>query len=87
MKCDQLDVKQALAEWKYAHVDAGEGLATRGLDVLDGDGALAAVAFAVAARAVQLPEVLDGEAIDGHRAGAVVLDDLVLSSATQTYLV
>ena len=60
-----------------AHVDTSENLATRGLHVLDGDGALAAVALAVAAGTVELAEVLDGEAVNGHRRGAVVLDDLL----------
>jgi hypothetical protein len=62
-------------------VDAGEDLAARGLDVLDGDVALGAVALAVAARAVELAEVLRAEAVDGHRRGGVVLDDLVVGVA------
>ena len=67
-------------------VDAGEELAAGGLDVLDGDGALGAVALAVAARAVQLAEVLHAEAVDGHGRGAVVLDHLVLGAARSAAL-
>ena len=67
-------------------VDASEELAAGGLDVLDGDGALGAVALAVAARPVELAEVLDGEAVDGHGGGTVVLDDLVLGAAGSTAL-
>lgn len=62
-------------------VDAGEDLAAAGLDVLDGDGALAAVTLAVAAAAVQLAEVLHAEAVDGHGRGPVILDNLVLGVA------
>ena len=40
-----------------------------------------AVALAVAARAVQLAEVLRAEAVDGHGRGGVVLDDLVVGVA------
>lgn len=60
-------------------VDADEGLAVVGLDVLDHDVALAH-GLAVAAGAVQLAKVDDGEAVDGHGAQAVVLDDLVVGS-------
>jgi len=58
------------------YVDASEDLATGRLDVLNGHGAFAAVALAVAAGAVELAKVLNGEAIDGDAGGAVVLDDL-----------
>lgn len=64
-------------------VDADEHLATVGLDVLDDDVALAHD-LAVSAAAVQLAEVDDGEAVDGHRAKTVVLDDLVLSALGST---
>ena len=67
-------------------VDTSEELAAGGLDVLDGDGALGAVALAVTARPVELAEVLDGEAVDGHGGGTVVLDDLVLGAAGSTAL-
>lgn len=60
-------------------VDADQGLAVVGLDVLDDDVALAH-GLAVAAGAVQLAKVDDGEAVDGHGAQAVVLDDLVVGS-------
>jgi hypothetical protein len=62
-------------------VDASEDLAAGGLDVLDGDVALGAVALAVAAGAVELAEVLGAEAVDGDRGGGVVLDDLVVGVA------
>ena len=67
-------------------VDAGKKLAAGGLDVLDGNGALGAVALAVTAGPVELAEVLDGEAVDGHGGGTVVLDDLVLGAAGSTAL-
>lgn len=57
-------------------VDADEQLPAGGLDVLHHDVALGAL-LAVAARAVQLAEVGDLEAVDGHGARAVVLDHLV----------
>lgn len=60
-------------------VDADQGLAVVGLDVLDDDVALAH-GLAVAAGAVQLAKVDDGEAVNGHGAQAVVLDDLVVGS-------
>lgn len=60
-------------------VDADEQLAVVCLDVLDDDIALAHD-LAVAARAVQLAEVDDGEAVNGDGAQAVVLDDLVLGT-------
>lgn len=66
-------------------VDAGEELAVVGLDVLDDDVALDA-ALAVAARAVQLAEVHHGEAVDGHGALAVVLDNLVVGVLGTTAL-
>lgn len=62
-------------------VDSREDFAAGGLDVLDGDVAPGAVAFAVAARAVQLAEVLRAEAVDRHGRGRVVLDDLVVGVA------
>lgn len=58
-------------------VDARQDLSVVGLDVLDDDVALDAV-LAVAAGAVELAKVDDGEAVDGHGALAVVLDDLVV---------
>ena len=57
-------------------VDADEQLSAGGLDVLHHHVALGAL-LAVAARAVQLAEVGDLEAVDGDGAGAVVLDHLV----------
>jgi hypothetical protein len=65
-------------------VDAGQNFSTRGLDVLDGDGALGAVALAVSTGAVQFAEVEDAEAVDGHGRGAVVLDHLVFGVAGAT---
>lgn len=61
-------------------VDANEKLAVGGLDVLDDNVALGAL-LAVSARAVELTEVGDLEAIDGDGSGSVVLDDLVLSAS------
>lgn len=60
-------------------VDAHQSLAVIGLDVLDDDVALAH-GLAVAAGAVQLAEIDDGEAVNGHGAQAVVLDDLVVGA-------
>jgi hypothetical protein len=62
-------------------VNTSEDLSTGGLDVLDDNVALGAVALAVAARAVEFAEVLDAEAVDGDGGGTVVLDDLVLGVA------
>lgn len=59
-------------------VDADHLGDTLGLDVLDHDFAGTAVVGAVAAAAVELAGVDDGEVLDGDGALAVVLDDLVL---------
>lgn len=64
-------------------VDTGEELSAIGLDVLDGDSALAHL-LAVAARAVELAEGVDSEAVNGDRANTVVLDDLVISTLGTT---
>lgn len=65
-------------------VDTGEELAVVGLDVLHNNVA-SAHGLAVAARAVELAEVDSGEAINGDRSEAVVLNDLVLgASGTST---
>ena len=53
-------------------VDADHGLAVHGDDVADGHGALVHL-VAVAAGAVELAEVVDGEAVDGDVAADVVL--------------
>lgn len=69
-----------------AHVavdsDEGAGSADSG-DALDGDVALVHL-VAVSAGAVQLAEVVHGEAGDAHSAAAVVLDDLVLGTLGTT---
>ena len=57
-------------------VDAGEQVTRGGGDAVDGHVALVH-GVAVAAGAVQLAEVLDGEVGDGDSAGTVVLDDLL----------
>lgn len=57
-------------------VDAGKDVTLGGRDTVDGDVALVH-GVAVAARAVQLSEVLDGEVRDGDSTGSVVLDDLL----------
>jgi hypothetical protein len=62
-------------------VDASEDFSAGGLDVLDDNVALGAVALAVATGAVELAEVLDAEAVDGDGLGAVVLDDFVVGVA------
>lgn len=61
-------------------VDADEQLAGGGLDVLDNNVALGAL-LAVSARAVELAEVGDLEAVDSDGSGSVVLDDLVLGTS------
>ncbi|EKG19819.1 hypothetical protein MPH_02888 [Macrophomina phaseolina MS6] len=65
-------------------VDTSQLAAGVGLDVLDDDVAAASVAVAVAARAVELAEVGDGEAVNGDGADSVVLDDLVLGALSAT---
>jgi hypothetical protein len=67
-------------------VDASEDFSARGLDVLDDNVALGAVALAVAAGAVEFAEVLDAEAVDSNFGGAVVLDHLVLGVASSAAL-
>jgi hypothetical protein len=62
-------------------VDASKKLPRLSDHVLDDDVALSAL-FAVSARAVELAEVDDGEAVDGDGSGAVVLDDLVFSASS-----
>lgn len=57
----------------------GKSLALGGGDVVEDDVALVH-AVAVAAAPVELAEVVDGEAGDGHGAGAVVLEHLVLGA-------
>lgn len=59
-------------------VDAAEGAAVHGDDVVNDDVPRAAVAVAVAAAPHDLAEVLGVEAADGDGADAVDLDDLVL---------
>ena len=60
-------------------VDACEQLAVGGFDAFHDNMALGAL-LAVAAGAVQLAEVVDGEAVDGDGAFAVVLDDFVFGA-------
>jgi hypothetical protein len=64
-------------------VDASKELTRLSNNVLDDDVALCAL-LAVSARAVELAEVDDGEAVDGDSSGAVVLDDLVFSASGTT---
>ena len=64
-------------------VDTGEDLAVVGLDVGDGDGALR-LGIAVTARAEELAEVGDDEAIDADLTGGVVLDHLVVGTLGTT---
>lgn len=60
-------------------VDSNQARDTGGLDVLDNDvtGAVALVVGAVAAGAVQLAGVDNGESVNGDGSGTVVLNDLV----------
>jgi hypothetical protein len=60
-------------------VDSNQGRDAGGFDVLDDDvaGALALVVAAVAAGAVQLAGVDNGESVNGDGSGTVVLNDLV----------
>lgn len=57
-----------------------------GADTVDDDVARPAVVGAVAAAAVQLADVDDGEVLDSDGAAAVVLDDLVLGLLGATAL-
>ena len=60
-------------------VDTSKELAVGGLDVLHDDMALSRL-LAVAARPVQLAEVVDGEAVNSDGTSAVLLDDLVFGA-------
>lgn len=64
-------------------VDAGEELAGLGDDVLDDDVTLSAL-LAVTARAIELAEVDNSEAVDRDGTRTVVLDDLILSTGGTT---
>ena len=64
-------------------VDTSKELAVGGLDVLHDDMALSRL-LAVAARPVQLAEVVDGEAVNSDGTSAVLLDDLVFGSGSTT---
>lgn len=64
-------------------VDTSKELAVGGLDVLHDDMALSGL-LAVAARPVQLAEVVDGEAVNSDGTSAVLLDDLIFGSGSTT---
>ena len=64
-------------------VDTSKELAGLSDNVLDHDVALGGF-LAVSARAVELAEIDDGEAVDSDGSGTVVLDDLVLCAGGTT---